>query len=509
MIDFTPVFTENNHGSLQDWRQRYESLGLVTIPLSGKSPIDQASWKETSPQDQWMRLAADFKGNIGIIAGDGVSVVDADNTETAIAVDYGFKSMGLSPATVLTPRGKHFYLNIANVPKEFNWCRLSIGLCKGELRARNSYVVAPCSQINGISYQWEKGGPEALRSQAVVEWEDLLWLLPEQPTDPLIKEIPVRLLYRDIPRKAKDLLETLRGVKKGQVVDKYGSRSEAEAAVIAMLILAGRSYDDILRVFIERSPGKFHDAKGKDKQSYFDRTYHRALSKIAAHPTRQEIAEAWVAAQSNPFWPGGNGYLTRDTYLGLLAICWQFGSWQVGASERDLAEYAAASQAGVHHALERLVKRQIIQRQTPRQSLDEANSWIVNPLGNVSSQVMIYDNFSRGDIPDLAELWSPTKLGRTAGTVYSLLAELPVSIGQLAHHTGKAWSTLKSALKKLEGVDLAIKQETGWIRGGGNLGEIARKFESSKAASYRRSYHKRQRESFAELIANRQKQEKK
>jgi DNA-binding transcriptional ArsR family regulator len=508
MIDSTPIFVENTNHSLQDWRKRYEGLGLVNIPLVGKFPIEPGSWKEIPPHDQWARLAPDFSGNIGIVAGNGISVIDTDNYETATAVDRGLKSMGVSPATVSTPHGKHFYLKIADAPTAFNWSKLAKEVFKGELRVHNSYVVAPCSQIDGILYYWEKSRPEDLKSQNGVEWKDLLWLLPDQPIVSLIEELPVRLLYRNMPGRAKDLLEKLRGATKGQAIGKYASRSDTEAAIVTMLILAGWSYDQILGAFVAWSPGKYQDAKGRDQQRYFDRTYYRALSKIAAHPTRQEVAEAWTAAHSDPFWPGGSGYLERDTYLGLLAICWQFGSWEVGASERDLAEYAAASQAGIHHALESLTRRKIIERGKLRRSFDEANGWRISPLRNVSSQVMIYDCFLRGDVPYLAELWSPTKLGRTAGTVYCLLADIPVSVGRLARRTGKVWGTVRAALKKLGEFDLAIKLEGGWIRGDGNLGEIAKKFETSKASLHRRSYHKRQREMFVEWLAQRRKSDK-
>jgi hypothetical protein len=508
MNDSTPVFTENADQSLQDWRRRYEDLGFTTIPLVGKLPFDRVSWKTTPPAEQWRQAGPYFKGNIAIVMGNGRAVIDADDFETSRTIDYGLNSRGYVPPTVRSPHGNHFCIQVVNVPEEFNFSKLVKGVYNGELRVRNSYVVAPCSRVDEIPYRWERGTPEAWTSQPVVEWRDLLWLLSDQPAPLLIEELPIRLLHRDMPKKAKNLLEELRGAMKGQAIHEYQSRSDAEAAVISMLILAGWSYDQILEAFEDWSPGKYHNIKGRDQQRYFDRTYFRALSKIAAHPTRQEIAEAWKTGQSNPSWPGARGYLERDTYLGLLAICWQFGSWQVSASERDLAEYAAASQPGVHHALESLAKRGIIKKHNDKRSLDEANGWIVSPLRNVSSQVMIYDNVLRGDIPDLAELWSPVRLGRVAGTVYGLLGEFPVSVSSLARATRKAWGTVKAALQKLGALDLAVKFENGWVRGRGNLGEIAKKFEVTLAASRRHSYHKRQREWFAEFLANREKGEK-
>lgn len=508
MIDSTPLFIADTHQSLHDWRSRYEALGFTTIPLVGKFPLDPVSWKITPPTEQWRRAGPDFDGNIGIVVGNGRAVIDADDYETSKTIDCGLISRGYTPPTVLSPHGSHFCIQVTNAPEEFNFSKLVNGVYKGELRVRNSYVVAPCSHVDGIPYRWERGTPEEWKSQSVVQWKDLLWLLTDQPVSQLIAELPIPLVYRDMPRKAQALLEKLASATKGQAIYKYQSRSDAEAAVVSILILAGWSYDQILATFDDWLPGKYQEAKGRDRQRYFDRTYYRALSKIAAHPTRQEIADAWKAAKSNPFWPGASGFLERDTYLGLLAICWQFGSWEVGASERDLSQYAAASQPGVHHALQSLAKREIIRKQSHRRNLDEANCWIVSPLRDLSSQVMIYDSSLRGDIPDLAELWAPTKLGRTAGIIYQLLAEIPASVGSLKRRTGKAWGTVKAALTKLEAFDLAIHREKGWIHGDGSLPEIAQKFEVNKAASSRRSYHNRQREWFAELLAKRQKSDK-
>ena len=160
MINSTPFFTEWESLSLQDWRQRYEDLGMVTIPLIGKRPHDMDSWKATPPQEQWLRAGSHFQGNIGIVMGNGYAVIDADSYETATLIDNGLNSLGYAAPTVSTPHAKHYCVRVCNWPEMFNWSKLLSGVYTGELRVRNSYVVAPGSHIDGIPYQWEKGKPE-------------------------------------------------------------------------------------------------------------------------------------------------------------------------------------------------------------------------------------------------------------------------------------------------------------------------------------------------------------
>ena len=500
MSDFTPNSMETANLTVQDWRNCYELLGIRTIPLIGKSPLDSISWKTTPYEEQWQRVGNKTDINIGIVTGNGLAVIDADNMETANAICAGLISMNLSPISVLTPRGMHFYVRIEGVPDQFNQARLMPGIYKGEFRTQNSYVVAPFSTVNGKTYSWNTGRPEDLKTQSVVQWKDLLWLLPEQSSVSLIEELPIRLLHRDMPEKVKNLLNQLAGAVKGHAVEEYHTRSEAEAAVVAILILAGWSYEEILDTFLKYGPGKFHDSKGKDQQRYFDKTYYRVLSKMASNPIRQKIAATWKIVDTNPHWIGANGYAKRDTYLGLLAICWQFGTWNISASERDLAEYATTTQPSIHKILYKLSKLGIIQKTSEGRLLGSATKWQVTPVEGISSEVMIYDNFPPYEV---VEIWSPSKLGRTAGTIYRLLSTKPLSIRYLAQTTGKARSTVKSALeKRLATFKLAVKLPEGWVRGNANLTDVAMKYEAEKAAYKRHSYHKHERERFAAFRAN-------
>ncbi len=438
MANCTPDPSTAPADSTLAWRQRYEALGLRTIPFVGKVPLAHRSWTGQDPRTQRDAIAPDMGCNIGILLGNGVAVVDTDDDETSESVDCGLRSMGLSPLTAKTPRGSHFYLRLADTPVTYNSSRLPAEVGKGEFRARNCYVVAPPSQVNGIPYWWMNGSPEALIDQPVVQWRDLSWFVPEDSTLTAVDAVPIRLLHRNMSEKVSALLKDLARLPKGESVERYRSRSDAEAAVIANLILAGWPYGEILSTFDKWRPGKYWGSVGKDRQAYFDRTYYRALSAIAAHPTRVAVARCWHAVNANPLWSGANGYTKRDTLLALLALCWQFGNWEIFAPQRALAEYAATSQVCISKTLRALCSDGLVDRLNSERDLGDADHLRVNTLGFVSSEVMICDNPPRTEEWDFNELWSASALGRSAGTIYGLLSETPVSVTWLSRQTGKA-----------------------------------------------------------------------
>lgn len=503
MTNSTRIFPARSAQTLADWRSRYNALDFKTIPLRGKEPINPVSWKSTQPEEQWRQVGPNFDGNIGIVAGNSRVIVDADNIDTACAISDGFESIGLSPVRVQSPHGMHYYLNVADVPGDFNYTHLAKESFTGELRAQNCYVVAPCSQVDGIPYQWINGKPEDLPGQRVVSWKDLAWLLPAQTAIQKVDELPVRLVYRDMPPKARGLLQVLKVASKGQSIDKYPSRSEAEAAVISMLILAGWPYEKILDTFYEWNPGKFAESKGRSQQDYFDRTHSRVMSAIVGSPMRQEISMVWHNVDASYFWPGSNGLLKQKVLLGLLAICWQFGSWTVYASERDLAVYASASREGVHKILRSLCEEDGHLKKIDRAFLDRSNRWQVLPLNFATSEVMTYGCSLRGKdtgTPDRAELWGRRGLGRPAGILYRMLDDFPKSVTGLTKATGKAWGTVKTALEHLESAGLARKTNNRWVRGETSVEQAALNLDTESLLQQRKDKFHKERERYKQFM---------
>src|SRR5690606_25537703 len=131
--------------ALEAWRQRYESLGLATVPLfAGSKRPACAEWQSTPPGVQW-REAGSRAGNIGVRAGNGLAVADADSPQTVAALAAWLAGQGLKTPVVSTPSGgRHYWLRVAGAPGDvaFRLWRGDVG--PGELRSGpGAQVVAP------------------------------------------------------------------------------------------------------------------------------------------------------------------------------------------------------------------------------------------------------------------------------------------------------------------------------------------------------------------------------
>jgi hypothetical protein len=211
--------------------------------------------------------------------------------------------------------------------------------------------------VGGNRYRFTDKAPEAIPGLNMVDWKDLLWLMaPTKPQERL--EVPlVRLVRRAMPPRADWLLRVLQAATRGKKISRYPSRSEAEAAVIAMLILAGWTREEIRSVFAEREPG--HYKRRAKPEAYVDRTYTNVLNALAASPVRAETSDMYRLAKNAP-WSGRGGGLDQKVYLALLSEAWHSDSWEPFASERELAEHTSASRSGVRNALRRLVDAGLI-----------------------------------------------------------------------------------------------------------------------------------------------------
>lgn len=521
--------------ALETWRMRWARAGVPTIPLrsNGKRPVSD-DWKVETPDEQWAQVGEDFRGNIGILTGNGVVVVDADDAPTVASVRAGLAGMGLDPPVVRTagirhPGGRHLYLRVRNVPPELGWRALVPSLGKGEVSLHGN-VVAPCSAIGGNRYVFERGSVEEIAALPFVLWRDMAWLLtvavaPGQS----FWHPPVRLLHRGLPPMADELLSVLRTAQRGvpvvlvdratgQLGYRYASRSEAEQAVIAQLILAGLSCRESLAVFNAYEPGHFRE-KGRAREQYFRLCYNRALNAICNVPERLAIAHEWESAEGMA-WSGRGGAGDRAVYLALLAVAWQCGSWQVAASVRDLAEHAALSVQGASNALHRLERRGLITLLEPAhggraQRVDVQGASKVDIghryRGTSASEdvggsgVAAAGARSVATVHGMQELWAAGRdgMGKSAELVYGHLGAEPVSVAELATATGKSRRTVERALGVLAGQDLAQHVDAGWVRGKNTLMFLAEVGKVRERERDRRASHQRQREAWRDAIGRR------
>jgi predicted transcriptional regulator len=500
---------------LSKWKDRWTAAGIPTIPLRPyrKAPMCEA-WQARASADQWEAVGGTaFRGNIGVCTGQGLAVLDADSERTVEAVERHLTAMGLKPPTVQTASGtgRHYYLMINDAP-DGNFTLLSDGVGPGELRwGAGAYVVAPCSLVDDERYRFVAGAPEQITSQKPVPWTDLMWAVADQGPDVLaFDRVPVELTRRDIPRRADVLLTVLGQAEKGQRLGCYPTRSEAEAAVVAMLILAGWDFEEIRQEFETRNPGHF--AEHAKPAWYLRYTYQKLLNQIASTPERLELARCWRGAR-DAAWPGRGGALEKNSYLALVASAWRAGAWTVRASYREIAEHAGASTSGVHGALERLQEAGQIERVQSWQmdgSTAQSTTWRVEAMYNTRTVCHIGEaGGCRGEAALAAggseavavvgavggEIWSELR-SRSAGLVYEKLNGDSQSAAALARATGKHRHTVARALAILENHGLAKESGGGWVRGPADLAAVADEVGAVDAARCRRYQHKRERQRF-------------
>lgn len=471
---------------------------MIPIRANSKEPL--CSWGSMPSSEQWREVGGErFRGNIATILGNGFAVLDADNQQAADNLSAWLDGMGISSPVVQTPSGgKHFWLRLADAPADVSYKLLSPEVGAGELRVSNCYVLAPCSSIGEVRYRFEFGNPEAIASLRSVSWQDLLELLPGAAASAggaHLESLPVRLLKREMPSRAVSLFSMLRDAPKSEPVDgeRYATRSEAEAAIMALLILSGWQKSDISEVFDAEQPGHYADITQRSR--YLDLTYRNVLSDIATTPERVQLAELYSQAQQWQ-WRGRGGLLSLAVYRAVLAIGYQFASYTVSASERDIAEHSAASRRGVQNALKRLSEFGLLCKLQPGDS-HRAALWQINfdatPQKVAISHSIKQKEQRESSSSDVSEIWSLACLGRSAGVVYSRLSGEGVSIGELAAQTGKAWATVRAALRRLAQHELAEQRDGLWYLGGAQVLTVAEEFDTERLAERRHERHERER----------------
>ena len=111
------------------------------------------------------------------------------------------------------------------------------------------------------------------------------------------------------------------------------------------------------------------------------------------------------------------------------------------------------------------------------------------------------------------ELWRSTRgggLGKSAALVYAALDELhPRAVAHLAELTGKSAGTVRRALRLLNDgrLKMAIAVPGGWVRGPGDVDDVAVRLKCSRRAKRRRDEHASERARMELAIRERQARE--
>ena len=526
--------------ALERWQYRYHRLGLATIPLGGpdgKQPLPGTSWQHVAPTDQW-RLAAEaaggsWAGNIGLLAGNGYGFIDCDGPATVEAVNamlgdlagptrdgrpakYAAYADRKAPRVTTPHDGQHVYIRVKNVPDGFNWARLPGDVGTGELRLQNCYVAAPSSKgDNGRRYAFQRGRQlEALTQLPAIDFRDLASMGLLRDTDGSGAVVAVPVMARDLPPYAYQLLYVLGVAGRGRPINHYATRSEAEAAVIALAIVNGWGLGRIERLFEQYQPGHYAEKNARGREAYLALTYNKVMAYLATTPERSHLGQLYAAAEAAT-WPGRGGGTDKRVYMGLLGLAWPSGATLLAAASRDLAQLAGVSARNVPRVTRRLHTGGTVQYvgksyDNDGWRPDRANRYRITGLAPAAAD-------RDGPAPATnetvtvggREVWAWSKLGASCELVYSHLPlDTTASIRDLAQLTGKHRNTITRALDTLAQHGLAEhngKDGRGrkWGRGAVSIAHVARKLGAERASRNRRRQTEAEREAYHAMLGTR------
>lgn len=451
-------------------RLQYFDLGYDCIPLKPREKLPLAkAWEKREPFRQWQNAPAD--ANFGLRAGNGKAFIDCDTkTDPATTgnVIRWLDSLGIREYPIVTTPsgGAHIYLN-------FHYAGVLLGNSKklisqmgaGEFRyASGAYVAAPPSVLaNGGTYTLTGGDLARLPSLDLRDIRALVRLDENEPAN--------------APRKTPVMSPLAKALTMGKGVERYKSRSEAEAALMLSLLNSGFEYSDIRRIF-DTMPcaGKYAELKmsrPKSADAYFRQTYENALEQKARESsTWRKLREMQEAAEYVSW-----GRVTdKLVYLAHLKLAQKAGRFEYAASSRDLAlDAGLASNQTAVKATQRLIARQLLKLKE-RAEATFANRYILlgeqillegqthtlptNPhlreCVNLSTSDESSEVAENGLLLNLERLETADafrngkgKLGRRAGQIYKLLFTKRLTVSEIAKHTGASLKTVRRTLKKL------------------------------------------------------------
>lgn len=491
----------------------YEALGFACIPLKPerKEPLCQA-WQRREPAEQWAEVAGGgLRYNLGIRTSSTHAVFDCDSRKTAdglrefLACSYGQRPIEVRTARGLSEGRAQFHVRLKGAPAGVSKLTFRRGF-DGEVGiGPGSYYVAPGSTVAGQPYQLVSGRFEDLADVPALPWSAFSWLV-EQPSTPALpvpsRDAPLlgeRLPLRPMPATTKALLHLLTRAKKGQPIESYVSRSEAEQAVIASLVSCGWSLPAIAEAFRTFRPGHYSElASERERRRYLLRSVSLPLRRRDSEGSwsalaRQTLTTLAEQAREAP-WPGRTGSTDYKVYQALLVHFLRLGTLEGRVSCRDLAELSGLDWRVCRRSRKRLIRQKRIKQTALHTSTEGAGFRVLLPDFFTIGAAEFPESLEAMHYP---ELWTRNRLSGRSREVFERLASTPRKADELAVLVGCHKVTVHRALSRLKAAGLATATADGWVRGPAPLVDVAAEYEALQAAEKRRAQHLRDRAAWA------------
>lgn len=433
-------------------RTQYTNEGYDCIPLKPRSKLPLSKgWQDRTPFRQWQHAGQDV--NLGLRAGAGKAFIDCDTKNdptTTGNIRRWLEGLGITNYPIVqTPSGgAHIYVTFAGslLGSKRN---ITPNMGTGEFRYdHGAYVAAPPSVIETGTYTLLEGATAQLPTLDQQDITDLVNVNEQPKAEPRMSTLARALTY-------------------GQGLERYQSRSEAEAALVLSLVNSGFDFPNIKRIF-DTSPcaGKYAELRTNNARSaerWLMHTYNHAVDySHNESPTRRKIRELQELAEGVP-WGRATDKLV---FLAHTQIAYKAGRFEYAASRRDLALEAGITDNAAMNATKRLMEKELLKLQE-RSAAIFANRYALPVDKNYHSLTSTFlgsgnvcpfpAQVAENDLVlDLEGLETSDafrngkgRLGRRAGQVYKLLFTESLTDSDIAQRTGANLRTIRRTLKKL------------------------------------------------------------
>jgi DNA-binding transcriptional regulator YhcF (GntR family) len=479
--------------SLQMVAAEYASHGLAVIPTLPKSKVSAVHWKtfQVDPPSDIEREAMFSESglNIGVVCGSvsgNLAMIDA---ETSRAFDLQYERCHRAGLT-------NTWIDRSPSGGGHIWLRLPFAVrSRGkiddvEVLAQDKYGLAPpsiaVSKVDGSLRPYEFAS-RAAQIISVESLDQVHWLNLERAS--------LHLPFRAFPRKAQRLL-------KGESCDRYITRSEAEQAIVTVLVNSGYSFEEILSAFRNNpAAGKFATLSHKDPDhavDYLRHSYNRARSWCVNQSAARHIAiELLDFANSIP-WPGRSGSSRRAVFIAHAGLSYRSGQPTYHASTRDLAELAGCDHHTASRATAHLCAAGFVELRQ-QSAYTFARRFALPDRGTLQTKTKLrplttttFEGVGQVSSFSLPEAFRARGLGRAAYEVLQAFHVGSLTCAQLAEKTGRHVQTIRKALKVLKRHGLVTKTGRMW-RGRAiediDLEQLSRALGMKGAAMHQRERH--------------------
>jgi hypothetical protein len=422
------------------WLKLYLDNFIDAIPLiaNSKKPMKN-NWQSLGIEDLWLGLGENT--NIGIRCGGkrNLVVIDCDDKEISGTsqnimnwlIGLGYSGGDFPMVKTDSGDGRHYYFRSSlQIPGSYKIINQRFG--SGEVRyGKGAYVVAPPSIVNN-RYEVLSGN---FRNIPNINSNDIYELIGKNNEKYLSNTFELSIL----PFKAANLLQ-------GKNIEKYASRSEAEYAILQILITEGLEFQDILKIFISYpGPGKFRGKYLIDKNSAIKWLYQSYLNaKRSNRANNNPIIKALKEYEHfalNNIWCGRSGLFDRSVLLGHIAKGKKHGSFEYYASTRDLAILAGVSQQTANNATKRLITKQYLEVNHFSEATESQIYKLTPNFTNTQNKtICICKSFIEHDC------FRYQGLGKTGEIIFSLIYDNSLSLETIIEFTKLSPITVKKRL---------------------------------------------------------------